>query len=536
MRLWPRSEKGRAIVLAFAAGAALLCASLVNFLHHNEYPHVRPEVGLIVAGLVAIAAVVAIFYGAQRQWGRSFLEGLLAALFIDLNTDSLALACAAGVAVALLTWWKRMSLTGPMALVGVVVIATTLIGLGGNPHWIKVEKGAGQTGAAAAGKPAIVHIILDEHIGLEGLPDDAEGRRLRDELRSFYLANGFAVYGGAYSEHYETVNAIPELLNFGTAAALPASKDGVKTGATKYLSSLVGQGYGLTIFQSDYVDYCTGAIFVKCVTYGSSSLRPTLAVPMEVGDRAKLVIAKFVTLSAIATGGLDAWNLAARAFNGIELRAPVYEPNAGQSSTIGTMEVLDELKQQMNSIEGGQAIFAHLLLPHFPFVVGEDCRYLPWSAWEGRYLHSTIQSRRNGYSDQIRCTERQLASMLDAISRSRAAANAVVIIHGDHGSRIVQVKPYAFNFGRISDADMIAGFSTLFAVRAPGVAAAYSNERLPLVPLFRDFAASGFRSAPHPTPPGKHTVFLADKDWKPVRRVPLPASWTKGFDRPAEGH
>ena len=83
---------------------------------------------------------------------------------------------------------------------------------------------------------------------------------------------------------------------------------------------------------------------------------------------------------------------------------------------------------------------------------------------------------------------------------------------------------------------MIAGFSTLFAVRAPGVAAAYSNERLPLVPLFRDFAASGFRSAPHPTPPGKHTVFLADKDWKPVRRVPLPASWTKGFDRPAEGH
>ena len=72
---------------------------------------------------------------------------------------------------------------------------------------------------------------------------------------------------------------------------------------------------------------------------------------------------------------------------------------------------------------------------------------------------------------------------------------------------------------------MIAGFSTLFAIRAPGVAPAYFTEREPVPSLLRDFARSDFRSAPHPAPLPAPFVYLADEDWKPVRSVPLAPSW-----------
>ena len=47
--------------------------------------------------------------------------------------------------------------------------------------------------AAAVALPAIVHIILDEHIGVEGLPaTNPETPAIKQELRSFYQSRGFA--------------------------------------------------------------------------------------------------------------------------------------------------------------------------------------------------------------------------------------------------------------------------------------------------------------------------------------------------------
>ena len=528
MKKWLRSGKARELMLGVAAGGSLLLASLANFLTHNGYPFLRLEVAFVSVGLLGVSAAMAPFYVGQRQWGRSLLEGLLAAVFIDFNADSLALAFFVGLSFGLVTWWRRFSLIGPMAVLGSVVLVTTLLGLGGAPNWIKVEKGIERNGAAVAAmeKPAIVHIIFDEHIGLDGLQGEGvEGQLLREELRSFYLASGFAVYGGAHSQHYETVNAIPEVLNYGARLNCEINKSGMKTGRTKHLQSLVDQGYKLTIFQTDYVDYCADASFSVCITYDSSSLHPTLTVPMGAADRAGLISGKFLELSKIFGATAVAWNTGAVLVRAARLPIPLLIWISDDRVRLAALNSMNELAKRLKSVRPGDAIFAHLLLPHFPQVVLRDCSYLPWEDWEGRYFGSTIKSRRRAYYEQVRCTTRELAILLRNLSQSPAGKNAVVIVHGDHGSRIVQVSPYAYNFGKISDADMIAGFSTLFAIRAPGVQPGYIQERQPISTLLRDFATSGFRSAPHPKPPPVPTVYLADKDWKPVRRVPLPASW-----------
>ena len=57
-----------------------------------------------------------------------------------------------------------------------------------------------RSGAAGDRLPLIVHLILDEHIGLEGIPEDLAPASFKDEARTFFTDKGFKVFGGAYSE------------------------------------------------------------------------------------------------------------------------------------------------------------------------------------------------------------------------------------------------------------------------------------------------------------------------------------------------
>lgn len=535
LSIWLRKRGTRELVITFAAGAILLLASLANFLSHNVYPYFRLEVGIIALGISLLSVIMAFFYRAQRQWGRSVLEGILVALFLDLNIDTVPIVMVAGIGVAAFTYWRRISLLEPLSLIGGIILLSNAAGIGTRSDWINSTVGNASANLASAksGKPAVFHFILDEHVGIEGLPDDEEGRQIREELRTFYLDNGFALYGGAYSRHSYTVNAIPELLNFGAKWQQKIQKDGLRIGRNNYLQALIDQGYKLTIFQSDFVDYCSEAEFSECITYDSTSLGPNLRVTMGTADRVGLLTAKFLELTSWFDTAATLWNLGASALHKLHISLPFIDTKPAQSSTVGSLESLDELTNRITASQPGDAIFAHLLLPHFPYVVGSDCEYLPWSKWNGRFIRSTLDMRRQAYYDQIHCTYRKLEVMLRAISRSAGGDRAVVIIHGDHGSRIFRVPPNAENYGKIDDADMIASFSTLFAVRAAGVEPVYFETRVPVFALLRDFANSKFGTAPEPLPPRSHIVYLANSEWEPVQKVPLPSYWTKGFDRPS---
>jgi hypothetical protein len=279
------------------------------------------------------------------------------------------------------------------------------------------------------------------------------------------------------------------------------------------------------ILQSDFADYCAGTAVDECITYNSSSLRPTLALPLNTTDRARLLALKFLALSDVAFGLALPWNALRTRLGPEGLILPLFDPeNDSRSSTVGSLAAFDELTRRLETAQPGTVYFTHLLLPHYPYVVRDDCSYLPWQSWKLRF-RSSLQQRRTAYYGQLRCTKRKLSAALGALSRSPAGRGSIVIIHGDHGSRITQTDPNETNLGAYSDADMIAGFSTLFAIRAPGVEPTYHVERQPAAALLREFAGSQFRSAPHPKPPLVHTVYLDDRHWKPVRRVRLPQSW-----------
>ena len=521
----------REVAVAFAASTSLLLASLANFLNHNDYPLARPEVGLIAAGVLAFAVLMALWYAHSRQWGRSLLEGLLAALFVDLNTESLPVMAAAGLGVAGYTAWRRTSLLGPMVILGIVVLVTTVLGLGGRPVWMDVEKGP-DSRRGAAGKPAILHLILDEHLGLEGLAAEGPaGQTVSDELRAFYTGAGFTVYGGAYSQHYHTANSVPYILNYGRGLGRIVDFVGVETGPTEHLRSLVDGGYRLSILQSEYADMCTGARFHECATYDSASLRPTIQVPMTGIDRAELIASKSARLSAMLTFAGSLWNSGAREAPRLGIRPLFFDETKSHSSSVGALEALPALVKRLRSARPGDAFVAHLLFPHHPYAVGRDCRYLP-RPWQGLRTAGAADAKRRAYYDQLRCTRLKIAAVLDALSQSRAGRNAIVIIHGDHGSRIAPFDLHGFNRDRFTDADVIAGFSTLFAIRYPGGTAAYVPNARPVAALLGEFARSGFKTAPAPVGP-LPPLQLDDRELRITGTMPLPEAWTKRLYRPA---
>jgi hypothetical protein len=72
--------------------------------------------------------------------------------------------------------------------------------------------------------------------------------------------------------------------------------------------------------------------------------------------------------------------------------------------------------------------------------------------------------------------------------------DAIVIIHGDHGSRITLIEPQLPGATRMSPADFADSYSTLFAVRSTQLAAGYDRRLMPITCLLRSLVQTEFRS------------------------------------------
>jgi arylsulfatase A-like enzyme len=118
----------------------------------------------------------------------------------------------------------------------------------------------------------------------------------------------------------------------------------------------------------------------------------------------------------------------------------------------------------------------------------------------------------------------QVSRVIDAVQRSPAGQNTVIIVHGDHGSRINDVEPFAENIGKFGDETLLAGYSTLFAVRGPNLTPGYDSQHYPVTQLLQELAASKFeKTASHPDP--HPAVILLDRKLSPRRVEALPRHW-----------
>lgn len=510
----------RLAAVPFAVALLVLAASLANFLHYHAYPLPRPEVLMVLAGLAAGAFLFGLLHAGASQFGRALLDGLLVFVAVNLNSDSVVAAGIAALVFAFARLARDISLLPILAIVSAVVLASGLAGLAERREAITTVK---QPQPPASQAKAVLHIILDEHGGTGGASDAA----FRRELTDFYVRRGFRLFDRAYSRHFHTVNAIPDLLNFGHPGESRNVDESLDIGRTAYLSRLPRQGYRLHIYQSDFADYCRYSADVSCTTYWSPSMAFLADEPMSPAAKARLLAFKFTALSSMALTVANGLDRATHLPWTRPLGLPVIAPKErAVSSSLGGLAILDRMTADLRRAQPGDAHFAHVLAPHFPYVADGDCRILPPGRWQYRRSARPVEAREAAYRQQAGCVMRKLDRVIAAFESSPAGRNAVIIVHGDHGSRITRKDPIEADADALKPADLMAGYSTLFAVRGPGVAAGIEPRPFATPDILGRLAASNFQSV-EGIRPGDNQVHLEGPDWTVGKPFSIADAWPK---------
>ena len=460
-------------------------------------------------------------YALSNRWIRAFLEALLIAAVLDSAAAPVPLRIGAGIAVLAFVLWKQRSVL-PFAFVAALA-ATAAGAMGfGQQHQPAMSQSVRPNNSAVprADLPAIVHISVDEHIGFDGLPtDNPHTPAVRAALDRFYLGHGFRVFGRAHSDFAFTGNSIPEILNFGTRP--PKSKVHRITPANiAYFDLLASRGYKLKVYQSERLNYCDVPAVVTCLTYQTQSIQGLAALPLSTETKAAIILRKLVSQTAV--------DLAATGYNKLRrLGAPLpyREITEIRLNPVNSARVFDRFNQDLRQARPGEVYFAHFLLPHSPYALTSDCRVKD-EQWKRRQYDGPLAARQNADFEQILCALRKVEAAYDAVSASPAGRNFVMIVHGDHGSRITDAEPFAHRAREITDQQKIADFSALFVARAPGLAPGYDGARLSNAAILQNLARSNFTTGDAPNKPTNPSfVILGDRKNVPRVRVPLPGGW-----------
>lgn len=311
----------------------------------------------------------------------------------------------------------------------------------------------GELGTLDSDLPFILHIVLDEQIGVEGIPVEFdEDWSIYEEVRDLYADNGFQLYGNAYSRWDDTIESLRNML----------SSENVG-----WFGRLHDWGFKITTITSDYIPLAGD----QTITYRLGGAIKTLTkVIIPDVDKAKLIM-------------------------GLFLKSHGLKDHATPLTHFAAAEMIFELEDQIMKAQRGQAIFAHIILPHSPYAFDRNCEmdrdistWLPNDAYETapwRNNEYTRAERYPRYLNQMICVQRRMGVIFELVKQRGLWEEAIIIIHGDHGSRIDTRMEVRGGQPIMDDNDMIDAFSTLYAVKRPWVVGGYFDSQLPIDHLFK---------------------------------------------------
>jgi hypothetical protein len=507
------AQQLRRFLLDLAAAALILLAPFAILLSYHGYSFFTPEVLLIFALAVVAAALLALVLRVSGGLVRAVLLAAVLVLFIDIQVDvppwssvTITLLFLVGIGVlAGILWLLREHATAILCVIFVTLLALTLVR--GHPESDRIVSVQGAAaGSSETAPPLLIHLLLDEHIGIEGLPPEVPAAQvLRAELIHFYTTRGFRLFGGAYSQYANTYNSIANLLNF---AAREVSHPYLLHGSDEaewdlkqaaYFQMLQQRGYRLHVYQSSYMDLChvEGIRLQECTTYPVASVGMLQSLNLPAWEKTRAIANAIVTQSAVLRVLNKVYERGLRvALLKVGLSAPAWRWQPPSFGPLRVPAVFERLSEDVLRNPRGHAFFAHLILPHYPYVFDSGCELRPrTSDWltnriasADELLYNTADSRAQKYEryvEQIRCVVSMLDGLFTKLEARGLLADATIIVNGDHGSRIPLYFPSGATLARgvLSDADYSDAFSTLYAIKQPGVSPGYDPAAASLVEL-----------------------------------------------------
>jgi hypothetical protein len=342
--------------------------------------------------------------------------------------------------------------------------------------------------AAPTNQSPFIYIVLDEAMGIEGLRSVPGGNALADRLQSLFVDQGFHLFGRAFSRHFVSARSIPNILNFdfrddSYGPLLRHSRAGRVDSAL--FNGLMQRGYRTVVYDTVHIDFCFDGAS-RCETLPSfNPFSPYM--PADSLQRSAFLrqIVRYALVESYLVYYHPSWLFWGSQF-----------PSIAELSALDAHAFpawADRFRSDVLSSPRGRAYFAHLLMPHAPYVLDADCHETGASG-VGYFLHEQRGLRGTAldtaraetyrrYVGQYRCAANKVGALLAGMDQDPAFADATIVIEGDHGARISSGQ-YAES---LSDRDMVDNYSALYAVRKPGLAPGYDLREVSVQRLTAEF-------------------------------------------------
>jgi len=271
-----------------------------------------------------------------------------------------------------------------------------------------------------------------------------------------------------------------------------------------YFNWLAARGYAITVYQPNYLDTCGDHTSnPECHTYRLTSLRALERMTAPAVKKTALVAGMYLDRSTLYKASKDRYQRLRRRIQP-KIALPPWNWDRSRVNAISTMIAIEEVESDLARARRGDFVFAHLLAPHYPYIYDANCSMRPPSEWLDRTdpddaprgTANGAEGRRiryGRYVEQLTCVQQKLQHLLDAIPAA-LRHDAVIIIQGDHGSRIAMRDPVTPGESRLSTADYIDSYAAHFAVRAPRLPAGYERRMAPLPCILKTLVESDFTS------------------------------------------
>jgi hypothetical protein len=485
-RIWPS-------LLPYAAPTLVLLAILAPFFRFHKYSPLMPESLILIAGAVLLGAAIGGLARSRRALAPALMT-LALCIYLFCRQDVIALLVAATNAIGPVTGHPFIVLialaiaaTGAtflictvfrrhLDLIVVAVFGTMIVSTIALP--IASGGVAASTGALPKtlnDLPPVIHIILDEHIGLAGLPQDFEGTEATKRIISTVYKD-FALYSRAYSRFAETKYSLASLMNRDRGVEVADLVDGdlysFAPTANDWFDALKQKGYAIAAYQSYWFDMCGATSLADtCYTYPLFSADPIQRSPLTTAQR------------------LDA--LTEKLF---------ISPLALQLEPLVSREALAHFRSDLAKAPRGVAYIVHLLIPHHGYLYAGDCTLRDPGHWQrfdknGGYSAEERTSLYRSYLGQVVCTAMQMDLLFAEMKQLGIYDGATIIVHGDHGSRLGEGPFITAEPEKLHTQDKLDHFSTLLAIKSPDLRPGIRDEPVALQQIFAETFLGGSRSA-----------------------------------------
>ena len=511
----------------------LLVVPFWSYLHYQAYSLLRPESLAISAILLVLGGAYGVLVHRTRsEYVRVVLIAVLVIVSIDLMMDIHEWRAVRYIAIFGGTWLLRLHITRILTLMSLAYLASAVAT--GPTRGDRIFRAT--TPSVARDLPPLVHLIMDAHIGAEGLPmEQASGRAAKEALIQYYTQRGFRLFTRAYSRYYKTEDAIPNELNFTASRTKSVWMDRSETGGTPallrnaYFRRLEQAGYETNVYHPPFIDYCEPSRRTTRSCYMAPSVRHLPALHLSWATSTWYVAVFWLTNeSSSLLWARDLYELRLRkALVSLGWAAPHWAWMNVRLGQAGALAITHRMADDIAAIPSlrGEAFFSHVLLPHLPYLVNENCEgkadiaqgMLPDLVGRRRPLPEARRARYVQYGLQLACVRRLVDTVLSKLD-ARGARDAVVIVQGDHGSRIGSTPALGQPLSRQSFNDF---YSTLFAIRGPGITSGTDTTVVALEDLLDRYSAAGFKDTTFPadSPP---YVLLGEVELPARHLVPVP--------------